>query len=74
MCFCCFYSELCLVFVLLICVIFFMIDKFWFDEMLVIYVLVGFERDMFIINKNGNSEKLFLIIWLLFVLRNLNVF
>lgn len=51
-----------------------MIDKFWFDEMLVIFVLVGFERDMFIINKNGNSEKLFLIIWLLFVLRNLNVF
>lgn len=53
---------------------FFMIDKPRLDEMLVTYVLAGFERDMFTINKNGNSEKLLSIIWSPPASRNLNVF
>ena len=74
MCFCCSYSESHPVFVLLTRAIFFMIDKPRLDEMLVTYVLAGFERDMFTINKNGNSEKLLSIIWSPPASRNLNVF
>ena len=74
MCFCCSYSESRPVFILLTRAIFFMIDKPRLDEMLVTSVLAGFERDMFTINKNGNSEKLLSIIWSPPASRNLNVF